>query len=561
VYQKFVLEWFKKHAHEFGVVEQLERFKDAALVLWHLDLEPARPVLARCYAPNPRGGSPWDPVVMLRCLLLALLVDQPSLNEWPKDLGGICVLRVLAGIEQDRERMLTEGCRPEELPVRPGVGTLYDFLHRLHDGPVRKTCEHVERPSENERRRAKTPRKLKKKPKKPKQERKRRARKRRKKRDANPAPAGATDDRQAQTEDQVQTAAVTEKLVQELEKAADLPNPNDLQQRLGEILVSVAVLESARKGLLGDVKKLITAGDGSPLRTGGNPHGKRVCGHPFDERCDCPRLYSDPDAQWGWDSHRKVWFFGNHFYEVSTSECGHDLPLAIGIDPGNCSDFTASLNTLDRFYNQVRELGWGIGCFIADAGGHDSQPIYRYLLNHGTTPVIPLKSPAPATHPVRSDVNLSKRGVPVCKAGAEMASWGSARLDRSVFICPVKAGRLARCPLAPDSQPDWVCRPDQAWGPSVSIKHDDNPRLCPPIARNTVRFQQRYNLRSGTERSNSVKKEAFGLEKARHRRTSFWLIRLHLIAVLQHGKAWVAEENADALVDHLLGRDQVRLAA
>ena len=58
-----------------------------------------------------------------------------------------------------------------------------------------------------------------------------------------------------------------------------------------------------------------------------------------------------------------------------------------------------------------------------------------------------------------------------------------------------------------------------------------------------------------------MKKEAFRLEAARHRRSSFWLVRLHLIAILQHAKTWVADEDARALVDELLGRSRERLAA
>ena len=42
----------------------------------------------------------------------------------------------------------------------------YDTLHRLHDGPIRKTWEHQDFSSEKERRRAKTARKIKRRPKK-----------------------------------------------------------------------------------------------------------------------------------------------------------------------------------------------------------------------------------------------------------------------------------------------------------------------------------------------------------------------------------------------------------
>jgi hypothetical protein len=143
-YRDFVLRWFRRHAEDAEVAAQLERHADAARVLWELDLEAARPVLGRCYAPSPRGGEPRDPILMLRCLLLALLVGQPSKTKWVRDLRSSRVLRVLCGLDPDE--------------ATAGVGTFYDFLHRLHDGPIRKTCEHVEQPSEGERRRSRSPR-------------------------------------------------------------------------------------------------------------------------------------------------------------------------------------------------------------------------------------------------------------------------------------------------------------------------------------------------------------------------------------------------------------------
>jgi len=544
-YQDSIREWIETCGDQPGVAETLYFYQDTLLVLWHLDLEPARTVLERCWSQNPRGGWPWDPVVKLRTLLLSLLVGQPSLNKWAKDLSGSRILRVLAGIEQDRERMVRAGRDPGAARIRPGVGTFYDFLHHLHDGPIRKTCEHIERPSETERRRAKTPRRLARKaalPKKP-------ARKRGRPRKGEERP-------------REETLSATQRLVEELDRVQDLANPTDLLQRLSEILIEVAVQESGRRGLLGDVHSLVLGGDGSMLRTGANSQGKRICGHPFNERCSCPRIYSDPDAQWGWNAHRKLWFFGHHFYEISASVEGHDLPVAIGLEPGNGSDFTASLRVYDRFIKNLAERtdGWRIGTYIADAG-HDAEPIYRYVIERGAVPVIPLKADAPATHPRRPDLRLSKRGVPLCQAGVEMAPWGSAGKDRAIFICPVRGGKCERCPLAPEGQDDWHCRPDLTWGPTASVKISQNPRLCPPLPRNSSRFRELYNLRSGTERSNSVKKETFRLEAARHRRASFWLIRLHLIAVLQHAKVWVANEDARALVDRLLGRGEERMVA
>ena len=540
-YRQSVVDACRVHAQVPDFEEQLQRYQSEALVLWALDLEPARPVLEACYAPSPRGGDPRDPIVMLRLLLLALLVGQASINKWVPDLRASRVLRILAGLD------------PDESP--PGVGTFYDFLHRLHDGPIRRSCEHAERPSELERRRAATARKLKRRPKgkgarkssrSPNPSRSRKTRERRRK-DAEAA--------QAESSPEFDPTTVTARLVAEINKAAEMDNPNDLLGRLAQILVDVAVLESGRRGLLGDLHQVVVGGDGSPLRTGANRHGKRVCGHGFSERCDCPRLYTDPDAQWGWDSHRGTWFFGHHFYEVSCSTSSHDLPLALWLDPGNGSDFTASLRTWTHLGKTLRSRadGWVLSHFIADAG-HDAEPIHAHLVEQGVKPVIPLKTAAQATHPTRPDVRLSKRGVPLCEAGLEMAHWGSAGKGRTCFLCPLRGGKVERCPLAPEGQPDWHCRPDLKWGPVRNIAVGDNARLFPAVPRNTARYAELYNLRSGCERSNAVKKETFALERARHRRASFWLIRLHLIAVLQHARTWVADQDAGRLVEHLLGR-------
>ena len=81
-------------------------------------------------------------------------------------------------------------------------------------------------------------------------------------------------------------------------------------------------------------------------------------------------------------------------------------------------------------------------------------------------------------------------------------------------------------------------------------------RLFPLIPRNSERYKTLYKLRSGTERSNNLKKGVYALPGCRHRRASFWLIRLHLAALLQHAKAWVAEMDARAFVAALLGEPQ-----
>lgn len=504
-YRNSVLEWIRDHADEPDVVPLLERYAEAVQLILELDLEPARPVLVACYAENPRGGRPKDPVVMLRCLLLSVLIE-PRINRWVPEMRACRVLRVLAGLAE------TDRC--------PGVGTYYDMLHRLNDGGIRSCeCGHVVAPSEQERRRSRSPQ-----------------------------PVRAAAQRAPKEE------SVTARLVAELRDARGQPNPSDLLGRLAAILLEVGVRESVRRELLGDPEAVVACGDGSALVTGASEHGRKVCDH-GRERCTCDRVWTDPDARIGYDPYRERYFYGHHFYEWSVSTAGHDLPLALRLDPGNASDFVAGPRSFEHLQKALRshDIPITIKTAVVDSG-HDGQEVYRYFHEHDVDPVIPLKAAAPGSHPARPDLSLSPRGVPLCQANIEMAPWGSAGPDRRVFVCPVKADKLLRCPLAPDEDPDWLCRPDGALAPTVSVRVSQNPRLCPSIPRNTARYAALAKLRSGCERSNSVKKEKFRLEQARHRRASFWLIRLHLIAVLQHARAWVADRAAIEFVHELLGR-------
>jgi len=105
------------------------------------------------------------------------------------------------------------------------------------------------------------------------------------------------------------------------------------------------------------------------------------------------------------------------------------------VDPGNETDFTASLRCLNwlRKTTRSRGLDWTIDVAIHDAG-HDARPFYQWLLDHDTIPMIPLSKDAPAHHPWRLDLALSKRSVPMCQDGVEMTPWGSAGSGRTVFI-------------------------------------------------------------------------------------------------------------------------------
>ena len=122
---------------------------------------------------------------------------------------------------------------------------------------------------------------------------------------------------------------MTAKLADELIEKADQPRPADLQKRLEDLLIQCGVLVSAKRGLLGDMTKLSVAGDGSALVSKANGNGKRSCECRAEGKrdCECRRYYSDPTADWGYDSYRECYYFGHTFYQHVISTEGHDLPV------------------------------------------------------------------------------------------------------------------------------------------------------------------------------------------------------------------------------------------
>jgi hypothetical protein len=125
----------------------------------------------------------------------------------------------------------------------------------------------------------------------------------------------------------------------------------------------------------------------------------------------------------------------------------------------------------------------------------------------------------------------------------------------------MKAGKIEKCPLAPEDSPEWVCRPEQKYGPTVVLNVADNARLFPVIPRGSKKFDTIYNKRSGCERFHAYLKETGHIDECGHRRWSFWIIRLYLAAILQHARAWVETMNAEVYLRKVLGLEVANTAA
>jgi hypothetical protein len=218
------------------------------------------------YSQHPRGSIPRDPTAMLRSLLLMKQTAEHSITTWVQSLKNSDVYAILSGFE------------PDDVP---GVGTFYDFINRI---------ALIDKDSENEKR--KRPPDFKRKPnKKLKQNQKQ--------------PPKHPD--------------IVNKMVNRVMKYEHHPLHLGQQKLVLDILSQCFVRPSANKGLLGDTQNMAISGDGTLIKTGASPYGKKICACKTNGiyKCDCKRIFSDHKARWAWDSYREIYVYSHNFFEIT----------------------------------------------------------------------------------------------------------------------------------------------------------------------------------------------------------------------------------------------------
>jgi hypothetical protein len=479
---------------------------DAVLILFRLDLDPLTPMFMKLYSTSPRGRPPYDPVAMFRALLLLTLLRYKSIETFALELRQKPRLAIIAGFP------------PFETPA---VGTFYLFIDRLEDGPFQPACPHRVKPSAL--RKGKHVRNLAKE---------------------------KAEKEVARKQILAQCDSLTSQLTQQTLATAAQPRPDDLQKRLEDALIQAAVMPSAARGLLGDLGRLIVCGDGSALASGASAAGKPACTCRKQGilRCQCDRFYSDPTADWGYDSYHDCFYFGHTYYQHCVSSSGHDLPVHVTIGQASETDFTLSIKSLDRFTKACAEHKFDVTIFaIGYDAGHDAVGNYDFLLAKQIRPVIAL-NPRNGGHPKPTGTaeRVNAQGVPLCPAGLAMRRHTQAA-HRIIYNCPVKRpthhkgkhcwqAHVAACPR------QVLCEPDSKMGPLVFVRSDADPRFYPEIARDSKQFKEIMHLRSGCERSNATKKTVHQLGKRPCRSATHFLVRLYLISIIEHAKAWLADD-------------------
>ena len=519
-YLKHIKKYLNASLKDNEFLKNVQQDKETFTIMVNLNLNAAHDILTPLYCPITRA-QPRDPLSMLRSLILMTLKKEPSITEWVNQTRTYSYLAVLGGFDPDDT---------------PGIGTYYDFMKRIIDGPYQKPCQHVMKRSTFNK--GSHMRNLKEKQKDP----------------LNPY------------------HSQSEKLAKELLDNADSSRENDFLKILEDLFIQIGLVPTIEEKIL-TIDDFIASGDGSIVQTNASSQGKPNCSCRSEGiyKCDHPRNYTSPTAQWCYDHHHNCFVFGDRYYIMAVTENGHDFPLHVTLPGGNESDFTLSLNTLDRFQKAAHENGLDIHIhYFCGDGHHDSYAHYHYFDEKNIIPVIPLTHQGEKTHPHFNDIDvpLDTDGTPLCPGGKRMRHHVyNKKRHVHVYACPVK--RLAHCNgnsfyiVHSDECPrDEICCPESSMAPFIYIKSDTDPRYFPPLDRTGDKFKEISHQRSATERLNSVI-DSYDIDH-RHRNADYVLIRLTLIDIAIHANIRNAEaekkSSQNELFDEALEKVGVTLA-
>lgn len=442
---------------------------DYIVQFWYLDLSLTDTIMQDCYSIF--GPPPRLPSCMLRSYLLALKLKVTSITQWCRMLRETPLYAILSGFPA---------------PDTPGVGTFYDFFSRVWQDskPNRSSKERFPK--------LKVP-------------------KGKKKGDKTPYDA----------------SGIAAKLLPLLARW-DL-KPDQPFSLIFKLFQQQFLHSSIECGLI-DPCHLALAGDGTAVRTAAQQRKQRLCNclNEGQHRCRCKRHYSQPDCNWGWDSHRETYFFGYHLYMYVASDSHSDLPVFPLLERASRHDM---LSFLHSFFTMKAYLPqFHLEKLLLDSA-QDAYVVYEYCKKQGITPFIDLNPRNTGHFTYKGDFTIDTDGVPICKLGLRMHKDGyEAAKYRAKYRCP-KANRRQGCYC------EHPCSPAK-YGRTVHIYRNDNPRLFNIPPRDSDAWKREYDRRTSVERSNKREKCDYKLEDGRHRSSKMWYCRLFGIMMLQHLDAW-----------------------
>jgi len=439
-YQNFIAEALKKLNE--SQLKKLNSHSDSIFKLTSLNLDPVGQHLYPYYSGT--GRPALNQPEIIRSFVLMSDLKETSLTNWVISLSHDDLLAMLIG------------CTPDSLPP---LGSYYDFIDRLWlQNPAFEMSGRADLfpPDKNSKPKAK-PGKNKKLPNK--------------------------------------HSGITEKCADYALAGRDFPFHYELL--LQEIFKIAAITPSIECGIIPN-DGITLNGDGTCVHAHSSPYGHRVCNCKDEgiNNCSCYRHFSDPDADFGWDSDIEKFFFGHTLYSYTyyNSKYKTDLPMHIRFLNARRHDSVSGIVSLSEFKNL------NPGLFIKNIcldSAHDNYPTYRLLKEWNISPFIDLNSKRGKPASIPDNITIDEDGTPLCQAGFRMVFKGNCPgRSRVKWRCPVACGERESCDLQGECSPS-------PYGRCFYTKPDWDIRLYTPVARGTPEYKETYNQRSSSERMNN----------------------------------------------------------
>jgi hypothetical protein len=220
------------------------------------------------------------------------------------------------------------------------------------------------------------------------------------------------------------------------------------------------------------------------------------------DRFDKSRMpKGDPEARLSayaiFPDKKKVQFFWG-YRNFILNDAVTELPIAEVTEPANIYEqhlIIPQLRHVKKTFKLPIEAVLGDSAF-------DAYSIIEFIVKElKAKPVIP-KNPRRSKDPA---IKLSRKGIPICVAGFEMASRGKfydkeQNRMRHKFVCPIKAGKKFARKLGwfcPWNHPKFF---SNRYGCTTNLRIDVDTSIRQNIDYGSQAFKKLYNLRGSTER-------------------------------------------------------------
>lgn len=299
------------------------------------------------------------------------------------------------------------------------------------------------------------------------------------------------------------------------------------ERALQDIFFLLAVQPSIDSGLI-DAEHLTLSGDGTAVPAHASSYGhipKAL--KPCDNPSECPRHYSDPDADWGYDSSKKSYYFGRTLYMLCCRNNEHkvELPVLLYFTKAKRHD---SINFLHAFDDFTHHNNGTMPLNMCLDSAHDNYATYHLLDALNINAFIDINGRSRKSEFYPDDILFDKEGHPHCRLGESMIPWGNDSRKRAhKYRCPLKCGKIQSCPHEQE------CSPGNC-GRTVYISDHKDLRFHPNVPRDSEKYKSIYSERTASERVNNRVLNDYQLQSLRIRGTAHYSFWTMLIGICIH---------------------------